>query len=90
MSCRSWPRSTTAPAYLTRTAAKRRGASLRVAHRVGDRGMAKEVLDQPSVRSLVGESVTRGMPQHVRMDMEPACPLDNAGDHVGRQWAATL
>jgi hypothetical protein len=37
MSCRSWPRSTTAPAYLTRTAAKRRGASLRVAHRVGDR-----------------------------------------------------
>ena len=57
--------------------------------------MAKEVLDQTSVRSLVGESVTRGMPQHVRMDMEPelrslACPLDNAGDHVGRQWAATL
>jgi hypothetical protein len=38
---------------------------LRVAHRVGDRGMAKEVLDQPSVRPLVGESVARGVPLHV-------------------------
>ena len=32
------------------------------------------------------------MPQHVGMDMEPelrsfASPLNNAGDHVGRQWA---
>jgi hypothetical protein len=32
--------------------------------------MAKGVPDQPSVRPLVGESVTRGMPQHVGMDME--------------------
>ena len=61
---------------------------LRVAHRVGDRGMAKKILDQPSVRSLVGESVAGGMPQHVGMDMDPASqlrpPSPECGDYVGR------
>ena len=53
---------------------------LRVAHRVGDRGMAKEVLDQLSVRPLVGESVARGVPLHVG----PGPPLSdtNANDDV--------
>jgi hypothetical protein len=84
-----------ASAYLTRTAAKRPGASFVLRTVLAIEAWPKEVLDQPSVRSLVGESVTRGMPQHVGMDVEAdadsfACPLHNAGDHIGRQWATPL
>jgi hypothetical protein len=39
--------------------------------RRGPQPLGMIILDQPSVRPLVGERVARGVPQHVRMDVEP-------------------
>jgi hypothetical protein len=39
-------------------------------HRLGDRGVAEEVLDQPRIGALVGQGITGGVPQPVRMDVE--------------------
>ena len=62
---------------------KARRRQLGVAHRVLDVAVAKVSLQRPRIVTLVGESVTAGMPQHVRVCLEgelglDPCPLDHA------------
>jgi hypothetical protein len=47
------------------------------------------------VVSLIGQCVATGMPEHVRMGLEPkprlsSCAFDHAGEASGREWRSTF
>lgn len=71
------------------------GRQLRVLDRVLNALVPKEILDRPSIDSLVGQGEPTRVTQHVRVHREPKireppCPLHELIDPGARQRTTTL
>ncbi len=66
-----------------------------VAHRVLDIAVAEVRLQSARIVALVRQRVAAGVPQHMRVSLEPEpsldpCPLDHAGEASGSEWRSPL
>jgi hypothetical protein len=64
-----------------------------IPHRVLDVLVTKVDLQGAGVMAFVGKGVAAGVPEHVRVRLEPqlgfgACALDHSGEACGREWCS--